>query len=267
MAFEADEAQAGIFDEEKYNAAVAKFNAAKAKVDAWKAAAKAYTGAEVAPRKIVGTYPDPASITWKSDGTGRFELAEYSDFTPNTATGEWVSKIGGKTFGGTQLELAKEIFPEFPAKLKEWSEAIALTEDLLQHYHILLQSAKDAYFAAAKANNELVQNKDKVDPTNFDQLVENYKAANKRYRERLVGIIEKLQGDIETLEERIAKFAQGIPQLDIAIAEAEKDLQVETARLKGYEEALAYAKANLDHLLEYIKSLDVNFVVPAVDFD
>ena len=265
MAFEADEAQAGIFDEEKYNAAVTKFNAAKAKVDAWKAAAKAYTGAEVTPRKIVGTYPDPASITWKTDGTGRFELAEYSDFTPNTATGEWVSKIGGKTFGGTQLELAKEIFPEFPAKLKEWSEAIAQTEDLLQHYHILLQSAKDAYFAAAKANNELVQNKDKVDPANFDQLVKNYQDANKRYRERLVGIIEKLQGQIETLEERIAKFNQGIPQLDILIAEAEKDLKVESARLKGYEEALAYAKANLDHLLEYIKSLDANFVVPAFD--
>ena len=136
------------------------------------------------------------------------------------------------------------------------------TEDELLHYATLIQAAKKAYFASAKIAGENVD-----DAANWDELIENYKAANKAYRERLIGIIEDLQSDIETIEQAIAKFNQGIPQLDIAIAIAEKELTVEKARLQGYEEALAYAKANLDHLLEYIKSLDVNFVVPAVDFD
>jgi chromosome segregation ATPase len=170
--------------------------------------------------------------------------------------GEWSENLGGE-----QLAAAQELFPDYPEKIAEWDETIKETNDVLIHYATLIQAAKKAYTAAAKIAGE------NVGADNWDDLVENYKKANENYRKRLLGIIEDFQADIETLEERIAKFNQGIPQLDIAIAEAEKELKVETARLQGYEQALAYAKANLDKILEYIKSLDVNFVVPAVDFD
>lgn len=171
--------------------------------------------------------------------------------------GEWSENLGG-----AQLEAAQALFPEYPVELQEWDVTIQETEDQLLHYATLIQAAKKAYFASAKIAGENVD-----DAANWDELIENYKAANKAYRQRLIDIIDDLQTEIENLEQSIAWFNAGVPQLDIAIAIAEKELTVEKARLQGYEEALAYAKANLDHLLEYIKSLDVNFVVPAVDLD
>ena len=171
--------------------------------------------------------------------------------------GEW-----NEDLGGYQKELAEELFPEYPTKLMAWDIDIEATKDGLKHYEILMSAAKDAYFASAQIADELVANKDGVDPTTWDQLVKNYEEANKRYRARLIGIIEELQEEIEANEECIAKFNQGLPQLDIAIAKAERVLRVETARLEGYKEALDYAKANLDRILEYVKSLDANFVIP-----
>ncbi len=244
----------------KYTAA----KKAKAKYDKYDEALKEFTGVDEDGEAlgIVGPLTDPSGAAIPGEEFATIasvlmpqlvELKNVYGFYP----GEWSEKLGGK-----QLEAAQALFPEYPAKIQEWDVTIQETEDQLLHYATLIQAAKKAYFAAAKIAGENVE-----DAANWDELIENYKAANKAYRDRLIGIIEDLQADIETLEERIAKFNQGIPQLDIAIAEAEKELKVETARLQGYEKALAYAKANLDHLLEYIKSLDVNFVVPAVDFD
>ena len=244
----------------KYTAA----KKAKAKYDKYDEALKEFTGVDEDGEAlgIVGPLTDPC--------TGLIPGEEFATITsvlmpelvePKNVygfyPGEWSENLGG-----AQLEAAQALFPEYPEELQEWDVTIQETEDELLHYATLIQAAKKAYFASAKIAGENVD-----DAANWDELIENYKAANKAYRERLIGIIEDLQSDIETIEQAIAKFNQGIPQLDIAIAIAEKELTVEKARLQGYEEALAYAKANLDHLLEYIKSLDVNFVVPAVDFD
>ena len=233
---------------------------AKAKYDKYDEALKAFTGVDEDGEAlgIVGPLTDPCTPVPGNEFKTISSVLMGALVEPVTVygyyPGEWSENLGG-----AQLAAAQELFPEYPEKIAEWDETIKDTEDELLHYATLIQAAKKAYTAAATIAGE------NVGADNWDQLVENYKKANENYRKRLVGIIEKLQGEIETLEERIAKFNQGIPQLDIAIAEAEKDLKVETARLQGYEEALAYAKANLDKLMEYIKSLDVNFVVPAFD--
>ena len=237
---------------------------AKAAYDEYDEALKEFTGVDEDGEAlgIVGPLTDPSATTIPGQEFATIasvlmpQLVEPKDVFGDYP-GEWAEELGGK-----QLEAAKTLFPEYPTEIMAWDEEIRETEDELLHYATLIQAAKKAYFAAAKIAGENVE-----DAANWDELVENYKAANKAYRERLIGIIEDLQADIETIEEAIAKFNQGLPQLDIAIAMAEKELKVETARLQGYEQALAYAKANLEHLLEYIKSLDVNFVVPAVDFD
>ncbi|MBR5052695.1 MAG: hypothetical protein IKW91_05670, partial [Bacteroidaceae bacterium] len=235
---------------------------AKAKYDKYDEALKEFTGVDEDGEAlgIVGPLTDPSAATIPGQEFANISSVLMAQLVePETVygyyPGEWSEDLGG-----AQLAAAQELFPEYPEKIAEWDETIKDTEDELLHYATLIQAAKKAYFATAQIADENVDN-----AANWDQLVENYKKANENYRKRLVGIIEKLQGEIETLEERIAKFNQGIPQLDIAIAEAEKELKVETARLQGYEEALAYAKANLDKLMEYIKSLDANFVVPAFD--
>jgi chromosome segregation ATPase len=172
--------------------------------------------------------------------------------------GEWAEGLGG-----LQLVAAEELFPEYPEEIMEWNDELEDTEDQLLHYATLIQAAKDAYFQAAKIADELVKNENDKDPKNFDQLVKNYQDANKRYRERLAKEIKDLQAKIENNEESIAKFNQGLPQLDIAIARAENELRVEKEILKGLKQALSYAKENLDRILEYMKSLDgVNFVIP-----
>ena len=136
---------------------------------------------------------------------------------------------------------------------------MAYADDITEEYGILIDAAKAAYLAAAQVAGENVG-----DATSFDQLIENYKEANKNYRKRILDKIESLQEEIDQWEQNLAKWEVGAPAREIEIAEAANTLKVETARLQGYKEALSYAKANLDHLLEYIKSLDVNFVVPAV---
>ena len=237
---------------------------AKEAYDEYDEALKAFTGVDEDGEAlgIVGPLTDPSAATvpgeeFKTISSVLMPVLVEPVTVYGYYPGEWSENLGG-----AQLAAAQVLFPEYPEKIAEWDETIKDTEDELLHYATLIQAAKKAYFAAAKIADENVDN-----ATNWDELVENYKKANENYRNRLLGIIEDLQTEIETLEQRIAKFNQGLPQLDIAIAEAEQKVKVETARLEGYKEALAYAKANLDKLMEYLKGLDVNFVVPAIDVD
>jgi len=260
MAFEADEAQAGQFKEGDYNRDVNSYNTYKTNKATYEAALKEFTGsAKQNPVTIGATVATPDQFKNVNEvllrayvGTSEVAGGLVKDKTSfDEYPGEWNAKLGGQ-----QLEMAKELFPEYPEKIAEWYEEQKEVKDVLEHYHVLINAAKEAYYAAAVIAGENVDN-----AGNWDALVENYTQANTNYRNRLVGIIEDLQGEIETLEERIAKFNQGIPQLDIRIAEAEKALAIAKTKLEGYEQVLAYAKANLDHMLEYIKSLDAEYVI------
>jgi hypothetical protein len=273
--FEADEEAAPGKATKQYNDDHKAWETTKKNYDTKKAAYDEYVAAkaefagitvdekgDTTVNAIVGPLTDPCTGLIPGEEFATIASVEIPELVEPKNVYGFYPGLWNEDLGGAQLEAAQMLFPEYPVELQEWDVTIQETEDQLLHYATLIQAAKAAYFAAAKIAGENVE-----DAANWDELVENYKAANKAYRERLIGIIEDLQADIETIEEAIAKFNQGLPQLDIAIAMAEKELKVETARLQGYEQALAYAKANLEHLLEYIKSLDVNFVVPAVDLD
>jgi hypothetical protein len=259
-AFSDDAAREGKFLEDKYNSDHDTWETNKPLYDAYVAALKEFTGTD-SKGKANGVQKFSAPTTAPADFTSVAEVLMGNAVEPKNAygtyPGTWQKKLGGK-----QLELANELFPEYPESIKAWDEQIEDDNDQITHDRILINAAKDAYFASATIADELVKDKDGNKPANWDELVKNYEEANKRYRARLIGIIEELQEEIEANEECIAKFNQGLPQLDIAIAKAERVLRVETARLDGYKEALAYAKANLDRILEYVKSLDANFVIP-----
>ena len=233
-----------------YDAAVK----AKDAHEAWATKAEAYTGAAVPARKITGTYADPESITWPN----KFEMAALLEAPAEGYSGEWKAKIGDKKFGGEQVTLLNTIFPDFPKKLKEWYDALDAVggiNDQLKHYKILLASLRDAYFAAAKAAGENVG-----DAANWDQLVKNYTEANKNHRKVLVNLIKDAQKLIDDNTKNIADFEHGKPMLEIAVAQAETDLAVAQSKLAVAEKALDYAKANLDRVMDYMKSLDANFL-------
>ena len=258
-AFALDAQREGMPDTAAYNKAVKKYNRLTKQDADYKAFIKAlheFAGEDAEDQYDIVTLTEPTiTSTTVFDNINDVLIDELVDVNVlGTYTGEWNEDLGGK-----QLELAKTLFPDYPEKILEWDAEMAYADDITEEYGILIDAAKAAYLAAAQVAGENVG-----DATSFDQLIENYKEANKNYRKRILDKIESLQEEIDQWEQNLAKWEVGAPAREIEIAEAANTLKVETARLQGYKEALSYAKANLDHLLEYIKSLDVNFVVPAV---
>ena len=74
-------------------------------------------------------------------------------------------------------------------------------------------------------------------------------------------IYDYYEGVIDSNAKKIADFYNEIPLIDIEIADAEADLAIEQHRLAALEKALAYAKENLNRIIEYLKSLDVNYIL------
>jgi hypothetical protein len=232
---------------EQYNKDKAAYDKKKAAYDEYQAALKEFTGTRKVDgkdvinglKKITGSYPDVASIQYK------FELVDVID-------GEWIETLGGK-----QLELANQYFPEFPAKLNEWYEENEKIDDDIAHAQILIAALKPAYFAAAKAAGYA----EDLDAANYDELIENYKAARKAYVDAIKADIEAQEAAIDANMKLIADFESADSQADIDIAKAQADLDKETKKLNTMEEVLKGARENLERIFQYLETLDVNFVI------
>ena len=166
--------------------------------------------------------------------------------------GEWIETLGGK-----QLELANQYFPEFPAKLNEWYEENEKIDDDIAHAQILIAALKPAYFAAAKAAGYA----EDLDAANYDELIENYKAARKAYVDAIKADIEAQEAAIDANMKLIADFESADSQADIDIAKAQADLDKENKKLSTMEEVLKGARENLERIFQYLETLDVNFVI------
>ena len=185
-------------------------------------------------------------------------------------TGKWDKEVAGK-----QLALANQLFPQLPENMKAWQDEIDATKDKEYHVETLKTAYDKAYTSAAKAKYtdkdgkpltgsdlaEVIENLQKDVLAAFADVVKNYNEAV-GYEDG--GIVFK--GDIQRYTEYIRDYEKdvvigGVHPAQKALEQAKQDLAVEQNRLAGYEQALAYAKANLDKILEYLKSLDVNFVV------
>ena len=245
-----------------YEADLNVYNNNKDKYDKYQEKLKAFTGVDgngvaLGLRKITGAYADVASIQYQ------FELV-------NVPAGEWIKKLGGK-----QLELAEKYFPEFPAKLKDWYVRNEKISDEIAHNNILIAALNPVYAASAKiightdyptwqrnGSGEIEEGQTDIYNADFIQLVSNYKAARKAYENAIKQDIKDQNVNIDTNMKLIADFESGAAAADIAIAEAQATLDKEMRKLAVLEDQLAQAKESLDKILEYIKTLDSNFVIP-----
>ena len=199
---------------------------------------------------ILGSYDDPDSIT---PGKGWFELLNKN------ILGDCDGWIDG--LGGTQLELAEELFPDFPEVFQGWKEAIEEYNDEKAHLEILMDSFKAAYYAAAKAAGYDQFNNAGKAAGDWDALFKAYKDAREAYVQKLKDLIK---GNVEVIDDnakKIADYWSEIPAIDIEIADAQANLVIEMHRLTALEQALALAKANMEKILEYVQSQDANYVL------
>lgn len=255
--FEADAEKTGKDDEAAYKAWQKAYKAATdhaADLVEFIGALAEFTGLdeEGDPNGIVmilGSYDDPDSIT----PNNWFELLNKN------ILGDCDGWIDG--LGGTQLELAEKLFPEFPATFQGWKEAIEEYNDEKAHLEILMDSFKAAYFAAAKAAGYDEFSKDGKKATDWDELFDAYTAAREAYVKKLENDIKAQTEIIDTNAKKIADYYSEIPAIDIEIADARANLEIEKHRLAALEQALALAKANMEKILEYVQSQDANFVL------
>ncbi|MBQ5935555.1 MAG: hypothetical protein IJL68_06075 [Bacteroidales bacterium] len=168
----------------------------------------------------------------------------------------WMEGLGGK-----QLELAKELFPDFPTVYAEWKIATDEYLDAKEHLDILMESFKAAYFAAAKAAGYDEFNKEGKAAADWDALYKAYKNAREAYVEKLKQAIKDDTKVIDDNAKKIADYWSEVPAIDIEIADAQANLTIEKQRLGALEQALALAKANMEKILEYVQSQDANFVL------
>ena len=99
----------------------------------------------------------------------------------------------------------------------------------------------------------------------FITLVENYKKAIKAYENAIKADIKAQEEAIDTNMKNIADFQSGIAYLDILVAEAESELEIEQKKLNAMEEVLKGARENLERIFQYLETLDVNFVIIPTD--
>jgi hypothetical protein len=264
-AFALDAEKAGMPDEEGYEAAKAAYDRVSKKskdYDAYVVKKKAFTGEDEDGNAneivvIANDYDEFSDFFTKDEVS--FELAA-EDPIYEVYTGKWIKALGGK-----QLEIANTLFPKLPENMKEWEGKLDAMKDSKSHLNTLKDAYEKAYKAAAKAKYD-------VTGTDLDNLIENLQkqvvadfAGVIAAYEKAVGT-ETVKGDIQFYTEAIRDYDENVHvgkvhPAELALVTAQKTLAIENARLQGYQEVLAYAKANLDKILEYIKSLDVNFVV------
>jgi hypothetical protein len=174
---------------------------------------------------------------------------------------KWADNVGGR-----ELELAKVLFPELPAVYNGYDAEMDAAKDQEKHLMVLSKAARDVYFAAAKVEGyqEMYVDTATLAPaTSIDELIINYKNARAEYIETLVDAIAELEADIDMYKHSIATFKSGEPIINLLIAEAEQVLARDKEQLKKWSQVLSTAQENLDRIIEYLKSLDVNFVLHA----
>jgi len=220
--------------------------ASKKKNDDYDKALKEFTGTDSKGnangiKKITGTYDAVSDIQYG------FEFVDVK-------VGEWIKSLGGK-----QLELAEQYLgKDFPTMLKDWKDRNDQLSEQIFHNQQVMAALKPAYYAAAKASGDA----EFLEAGDYDELMKNYKQYVKDAKKSFNNAIAAFEDDIDACLKAIEDFESNVPVADINIAKAQADLEKEQLRLNGLEEVLKGAKENLDRILQYIMTLDANFVIP-----
>jgi len=233
---------------------------------------------------LLGTYKNAA-------GKDRFyalvtEIAVVNPFgaVDQTSTPVYDATAAKWLLHGKQLEYAETSFPEYAETMGELYERNWKVNDQIAHNQIILDAMKPAYLAAAKAAEyqkyvDAKGNEQTMNTGSWDELITSYEAARKKYVNDLDALIKGIKEgtadeNIPAYKKLIADFAMfsdptvspdgtEMPYVMMQIAEAQLELESATQKLGAMQQALAYAKANLDRILEYVKSeTDASVLLP-----
>ena len=205
-----------------------------------------------------GLYADTESTTPNKPWTG------------SSNNGSWNSNLKAK-----QLEFANEVLPDFPKKVAELMDRTDDIDDQIAHLDIFLESLKDAYFAAAKVYDLQKEFTDaEGNPAaNWDELQANYEQALKDFKNKKDAMhqlcasnIKYYDGLVDKAAKEIADFDENTKAPEAALEVAKKQAALEEAKflLDYYETVFKGIKDDLNLILEYLKSLDIQFVIPNV---
>lgn len=240
-----------------YEADKAAYDKKKAAYDAYVAELEKFVGGKAKDGyKIVYCYNYSDAEDFFDGYWFDFNLAGtdiFGDFD-----GKWADDkdIDGFVLGGKQKELADKYFPGLPEKLLEWQAQLKFLNDTKAKSETAWDAMNVAYAKAAKAAGYVED-----DYTDFEDVLEDVQYQLDNLADLMEFIYNYYDGIIDSNAKKIADFYNEIPLIDIEIADAEADLAIEQHRLAALEKALAYAKENLNRIIEYLKSLDVNYIL------
>ena len=240
-----------------YEADKAAYDKKKAAYDAYVAELEKFVGGKAKDGyKIVYCYNYSDAEDFFDGYWFDFNLAGtdiFGDFD-----GKWADDkdIDGFVLGGKQKELADKYFPGLPEKLLEWQAELKFLNDTKAKSETAWDAMNVAYAKAAKAAGYVED-----DYTDFEDVLEDVQYQLDNLADVMEFIYNYYDGIIDSNAKKIADFYNEIPLIDIEIADAEADLAIEQHRLAALEKALAYAKENLNRIIEYLKSLDVNYIL------
>ncbi len=218
--------------------------------------------------------PKITNIILEENGDYMLKVS-YSGIVAQTTTTSWEATGTGKSWNanlkGKQLEFANEVMPDLPADVAAHNAVYTKNRDEYKHAQIMIDALTPAYFAAAEVMKyqnykELNEDGELVDATvtgaTVEDLLKAYEQARKDYKEKLEGYIANLDDKIHGYRDAIKDLENGVPEAQVAIDELEADIEKAKIELNALEEIAKGAKENLNRILEYVMSLDVNFVIP-----
>ena len=271
--FDAAIAKNGTPNKSKYEEWKKDYEPAKEAWDEYEAALIEFTGTRVdasGDTVINGVYfitsPFDASTI-----TPPYPLIDVKNLFATNILGVYVGWI--ETLGGEQLANAIKAFGEEPwEKFNEWNKTKAQYNAQKTDLAGLKTKAENVFKAEAK-----MEGYDRVESAaDFEAAYKAYVQAYKALRDAIVvydefgnidmnnteAKVNKAMQEIERLSHEAACYKSDVPDWEGLIAEAQKDLKVQEARLQSLKSALEYAKTNYEKLKEYILSQDASYVIP-----
>ncbi len=246
------------------------YDTKKAAYDEYVAAKKAFTGTRTVSGKTVINPVYNAAASYPKPITPAF-LTDVKALFATNLVGEYVGWI--ETLGGKQLENAIKAFGEKPwEQFNEWNKTKAQYNAQKTDLAGLKIQAVNVFKAEAK-----MEGYDRVaSAADFEAAYKAYVQAYKALRDAIVvydefgnidmnnteAKVNKAMQEIERLSHEAACYKSDVPDWEGLIAEAQKDLKVQEARLQSLKTACEYAKANYEKLKEYILSQDASYVIP-----
>ena len=216
--------------------------------------------------KIPETYKGGVDQIFKINTATR--TATYGFPLIDTDEWDWI-----ETLGGELKDLAEECFPEFPTEMKGWKKEVDEVNDQIDHNDFLINALSPVYSNAAKVinhdnyptfkretNGDITEGEKDIYDADFITMFENYKKAREEYAEAVKGDIKDQKTNIAEYAKYIADYEGGADPYNIDVEKAKNELQKAKKELTVLNELLKGAKENLDRIIEYLLSQDVNFI-------